>query len=45
MIKVKLNKNSKFIMAEEIFTIAGVFWLLIPIGLIGGAVLLKFQGE
>jgi len=32
-------------MAREIFGIAAVFWILIPIGLIGGALLLKFQGE
>ena len=32
-------------MAKEIFSIAAVFWILIPIGLIGGALLLKFQGD
>tara|TARA_B100000945_G_C20226900_1_gene523313 strand:+ start:595 stop:723 length:129 start_codon:yes stop_codon:yes gene_type:complete len=37
---LKLN-----LMAKEIFTIAAVFWILIPIGLIGGAILLKFQGD
>ena len=31
-------------MAKEIFSIAAVFWVLIPIGLIGGALLLKFVG-
>jgi len=30
-------------MAKEIFSIAAVFWILIPIGLVGGALLLKFQ--
>ncbi len=34
-----------FIMANEIFSIAAVFWILIPIGLIGGALLLKYQGD
>jgi len=32
-------------MASEIFSIAAIFWVLIPIGLIGGALLLKFQGD
>ena len=32
-------------MAKEIFSIAAVFWILIPIGLVGGALLLKFQGD
>ena len=32
-------------MAQEIFSIAAVFWVLIPVGLIGGAVLLKLQGD
>jgi len=27
-------------MAKEIFSIAAVFWILIPIGLVGGALLL-----
>ena len=31
-------------MAKEIFSIAAVFWILIPIGLVGGALLLKFAG-
>ena len=31
-------------MAKEIFSIAAVFWILIPIGLVGGALLLKFVG-
>jgi len=32
-------------MAKEIYSIAAVFWILIPIGLVGGALLLKFQGD
>jgi len=32
-------------MAKEIFSIAAVFWILIPIGLVGGALLLKTQGD
>ena len=32
-------------MAKEIFSIAAVFWILIPIGLVGGALVLKFQGD
>ena len=32
-------------MAKEIFSIAAVFWVLIPVGLIGGALLLKYQGD
>lgn len=32
-------------MAQEIFGIAVVFWVLIPVGLAGGALLLKLQGE
>ncbi|WP_320677179.1 cytochrome b6-f complex subunit PetM [Prochlorococcus sp. MIT 1300] len=32
-------------MASEIFGIAAIFWVLIPIGLAGGALLLKFQGD
>ncbi|WP_320668115.1 cytochrome b6-f complex subunit PetM [Prochlorococcus sp. MIT 1307] len=30
-------------MASEIFGIAAVFWILIPVGLAGGALLLKLQ--
>ncbi|MEY4356643.1 MAG: PetM family of cytochrome b6f complex subunit 7, partial [Cyanobacteriota bacterium] len=30
-------------MASEIFGIAAVFWVLIPLGLVGGALLLKLQ--
>jgi len=30
-------------MASEIFGIAAVFWVLIPLGLLGGALLLKLQ--
>jgi len=32
-------------MAAEIFKTAAVFWVLIPLGLAGGALLLKYQGE
>ena len=32
-------------MAAEIFGTAAIFWVLIPIGLAGGALLLKLQGE
>jgi len=32
-------------MASEIFGIAAVFWILIPVGLVGGALLLKIQGD
>ena len=32
-------------MAKEIFSIAAVFWILITIGLVGGALLLKLQGD
>jgi len=32
-------------MAKEIFNIAAVFWVLIPLGRIGGALLLKYQGD
>ena len=32
-------------MAKEIFGIAAVFWILIPVGLVGGALLLRFQGD
>ena len=32
-------------MASEIFGIAAVFWILIPLGLVGGALLLKLQGD
>ena len=32
-------------MDQEIFGIAAVFWVLIPIGLAGGALLLKLQGD
>jgi len=32
-------------MAKEIFSIAAVFWILIPIGFVGGSLLLKFQGD
>jgi cytochrome b6-f complex subunit 7 len=32
-------------MALEIFGTAAVFWILIPLGLFGGLLLLKLQGE
>tara|TARA_B100001769_G_C21928383_1_gene500434 strand:- start:154 stop:279 length:126 start_codon:yes stop_codon:yes gene_type:complete len=32
-------------MASEIFGTAAIFWVLIPIGLVGGALLLKLEGE
>jgi len=32
-------------MASEIFGIAAVFWVLITVGLLGGALLLKLQGD
>ena len=32
-------------MAQEIFSTAAIFWVLIPVGLIGGALLLKLQGD
>ena len=31
-------------MASEIFGTAAIFWVLIPVGLAGGALLLKLQG-
>ena len=40
-----IRDRIKFPMAKEIFSIAAVFWILIPIGLVGGALLLKFQGD
>ena len=35
--------NRIFRMASEIFGIAAVFWVLIPVGLAGGVLLLKLQ--
>ena len=32
-------------MASEIFGIAAIFWVLIPIGLLGGVLLLKLEKE
>jgi cytochrome b6-f complex subunit 7 len=32
-------------MASEIFGIAAIFWVLIPLGLAAGALLLKVQGD
>ena len=32
-------------MASEIFGTAALFWVLIPLGLAGGALLLKLQGD
>ena len=34
-----------FTMAAEIFGTAAIFWILIPVGLAGGALLLKLQGD
>ena len=31
-------------MASELFGTAALFWILIPVGLVGGALLLKLQG-
>ena len=39
---VDIRKNQ---MASEIFGIAALFWVLIPIGLAGGMLLLKFQED
>ena len=38
-------RNSKNEMASEIFGIAAIFWVLVPLGLAGGALLLKLQGD
>jgi cytochrome b6-f complex subunit 7 len=32
-------------MASEIFGMAAIFWVLIPVGLAGGALLLKLEGD
>ncbi|MCP9817837.1 cytochrome b6-f complex subunit PetM [Vulcanococcus limneticus] len=32
-------------MASEIFGTAAIFWLLIPVGLVGGLLLLKLEGQ
>jgi len=32
-------------MASEIYGTAALFWILIPVGLVGGALLLKLQGD
>ncbi len=32
-------------MAKEIFSIAAVFWILIPIGLVGGGIIIKVSGR
>lgn len=32
-------------MASEIFGTAALFWVLIPVGLLGGALLLKFADQ
>jgi len=44
-LNVNYSNHLNFNMAKEIFSIAAVFWILIPIGLVGGALLLKFQGD
>ena len=38
-------ESLNFTMAKEIVSIAAVFWILIRIGVVGGALLLKFQGD
>jgi len=45
ILNVNYSNYLNFNMAKEIFSIAAVFWILIPIGLVGGALLLKFQGD
>jgi len=32
-------------MATEIFGVAAIFWVLIPVGLVGGLLLLKLEKE
>jgi len=39
------GEHCALIMASEIFGTAAIFWVLIPIGLAGGALLLKLQGD
>ena len=38
-------RPNDYAMAGEIFGTAALFWLLIPVGLLGGLVVLKFQGD
>ena len=39
------RESCALIMASEIFGTAAIFWVLIPIGLVGGALLLKLEGD
>ena len=41
----KLTHTCCLFMASEIFGTAALFWVLIPLGLVGGALLLKLQGD
>ena len=41
----KLADTCCSFMASEIFGTAALFWVLIPLGLVGGALLLKLQGD
>ena len=41
----KLANTCCSFMASEIFGTAALFWVLIPLGLAGGALLLKLQGD
>ena len=41
----KLADTCGSFMASEIFGTAALFWVLIPLGLVGGALLLKLQGD
>ena len=41
----KLAHTCCSFMASEIFGTAALFWVLIPLGLAGGALLLKLQGD
>jgi len=47
LLKVKktLSQVYRPSMASEIFGTAAIFWVLIPIGLLGGALLLKLEGD
>ena len=39
------REHSTLSMASEIFGVAAIFWVLNPVGLAGGALLLKLQGD
>jgi len=41
----KMAFHSRQPMASEIFGTAALFWVLIPVGLLGGALLLKFADQ